>query len=191
MASYGLRVPEGFILTTELFGAMPAMSYRPLYADTVQRVQTGAGPAREADRPAPRRPRAPAAPVHPLGGGHVHARPHDHVRQRGPQRRAGRGAGGRAAARMGGLGLLSALPADVGHVRRHRPRLLRRHHRRVQGALRRRAEARLHDGADARDRPRLQAARQDEGVVFVDDPFDQVVACIFKVLESWDSARPL
>ena len=43
MASFGLRVPEGFILTTELFGAMPAMSYRPLYADTVQRVQQALG----------------------------------------------------------------------------------------------------------------------------------------------------
>ena len=43
MASYGLRIPEGFILTTELFGAMPAMSYRPLYADTVQRVRQALG----------------------------------------------------------------------------------------------------------------------------------------------------
>ena len=24
------------------------------------------------------------------------------------------------------------------------------------------------------------------GVVFVDDPFDQLVACVFKVLESWE-----
>jgi len=28
---------------------------------------------------------------------------------------------------------------------------------------------------------------QEAGVVFVDDPFDQVVACVLKVLESWDS----
>jgi len=28
----------------------------------------------------------------------------------------------------------------------------------------------------------------EEGVVFVDDPFEQVVSCILKVLESWDSA---
>jgi pyruvate,orthophosphate dikinase len=30
---------------------------------------------------------------------------------------------------------------------------------------------------------------REEGVVFVDDPFDQVVACILKVLESWDSVH--
>lgn len=38
MASYKHRVPEGFILTTELFGALPAMSYRPLYDDAIDRV---------------------------------------------------------------------------------------------------------------------------------------------------------
>ncbi len=39
MAAYGHRVPEGFILSTELFGALPAMSYRPLYDDTIDRVR--------------------------------------------------------------------------------------------------------------------------------------------------------
>ena len=34
-----------------------------------------------------------------------------------------------------------------------------------------------------------KARAREEGVVFVDDPFDQVVACILKVLESWDSAQ--
>ncbi len=38
MASYGHRVPEGFVLTTELAGALPAMSYRPLYDDTLRRI---------------------------------------------------------------------------------------------------------------------------------------------------------
>ncbi len=40
MASYKHRVPEGFILSTELFSAWPAMSYRPLYDDTLERVRT-------------------------------------------------------------------------------------------------------------------------------------------------------
>ena len=35
MASYGHQVPQGFILTTELFSALPAMAYRPLYDDTI------------------------------------------------------------------------------------------------------------------------------------------------------------
>jgi pyruvate,orthophosphate dikinase len=38
MASYNHHVPPGFILTTELFGAMPAMAYRPLFDDTLQRL---------------------------------------------------------------------------------------------------------------------------------------------------------
>ena len=92
MASYGHNVPEGFILTTELFSAMPAMSYRPLYDDTIQRIRAALGRARKADRPAPGRPGARAAALDPLRRGHLHARPHDHVRQRRPQRRAGRGA---------------------------------------------------------------------------------------------------
>jgi len=39
MASYEHHVPPGFILTTELFGAMPAMAYRPLFDDAIQRVE--------------------------------------------------------------------------------------------------------------------------------------------------------
>jgi pyruvate, orthophosphate dikinase len=39
MASYKHRVPQGFILTTELFSAMPAMEHRPLYEDTLERVR--------------------------------------------------------------------------------------------------------------------------------------------------------
>jgi pyruvate,orthophosphate dikinase len=43
MASYGHKVPEGFILSTELFDAMPAMSYRPFYDDTIQRIRKALG----------------------------------------------------------------------------------------------------------------------------------------------------
>ena len=97
MAAYGHRVPEGFVLSTELFGAMPAMSYPPLYDDTIHRVQEAVARARAPDRPAPRRPAPAAAALHPLRRGDLDARPHDHVRQRRPQRRARRGV--RAAAR--------------------------------------------------------------------------------------------
>jgi pyruvate,orthophosphate dikinase len=41
MASYGHRIPQGFILSTELAGAMPAMAYRPLFDDTLERIQAG------------------------------------------------------------------------------------------------------------------------------------------------------
>lgn len=39
MASYGHQVPAGFILTTELFGVLPALTYRPLYHDTIERIR--------------------------------------------------------------------------------------------------------------------------------------------------------
>jgi pyruvate,orthophosphate dikinase len=48
MASYGHQVPQGFILSTELFSAMPAMAYRPLNDDTMQRIRAAvAGLQRE------------------------------------------------------------------------------------------------------------------------------------------------
>jgi pyruvate,orthophosphate dikinase len=43
MASYGHRVPEGFILTTELFRVRPALSHRPLYDDTIERIRAALG----------------------------------------------------------------------------------------------------------------------------------------------------
>ena len=43
MAAYKHQVPRGFILTTELFSAMPAMAHRPLFSDTVERVRRAVG----------------------------------------------------------------------------------------------------------------------------------------------------
>ena len=43
MASYGHRVPEGFILTTELFRVRPALRYRPLFDDTIERIRAALG----------------------------------------------------------------------------------------------------------------------------------------------------
>ena len=39
MASYGHQVPQGFILSTELFSALPAMNYRPLNDDMLDRIR--------------------------------------------------------------------------------------------------------------------------------------------------------
>jgi pyruvate,orthophosphate dikinase len=39
LAEWGHRVPDGFVLTTELFGALPAMSYEPLEEDSVVRIR--------------------------------------------------------------------------------------------------------------------------------------------------------
>ena len=43
MTSYGHQVPEGFVLSTELFGAMPAMLDLLLYDDTIRRVREAVG----------------------------------------------------------------------------------------------------------------------------------------------------
>lgn len=39
LAQYGHNVPDCFVITTELFAAMPAMSYKPLYQDTLLRIR--------------------------------------------------------------------------------------------------------------------------------------------------------
>jgi pyruvate,orthophosphate dikinase len=39
MAAYKHQVPQGFVLSTELFSAMPAMAHRPLFDDTLDRVR--------------------------------------------------------------------------------------------------------------------------------------------------------
>lgn len=39
LAMYGHRVPECFIITAELYSALPAMSYEPMYSDTIMRVR--------------------------------------------------------------------------------------------------------------------------------------------------------
>lgn len=41
IASHGHNVPECFVITTELFAALPAMSYLPLYKDTLARIRRG------------------------------------------------------------------------------------------------------------------------------------------------------
>jgi len=39
LAGFGHNVPDCFIITTELFAALPAMSYLPLYRDTIARIR--------------------------------------------------------------------------------------------------------------------------------------------------------
>ena len=38
MISFGYKVPEGFVLTTELFSVFPSMNHRPLYDHTIARI---------------------------------------------------------------------------------------------------------------------------------------------------------
>ncbi len=43
LVEYGHRVPEGFILSTELFSAQPGLSHRPFYEDIVARIRRAMG----------------------------------------------------------------------------------------------------------------------------------------------------
>ena len=191
MVSYGLRVPEGFILTTELFGAMPAMSYRPLYADTVQRVQKALG---QMERQTGLR----------LG---------DRARPLLLSIRSG------AAMSMPGLmttfvnvGLNDALAESLAAGPRLGWAAWDCYRRFLQSwAMSDGIDRDFFDAIIAEFKSRYGVEQKldftadqmreiafayklrarDEGVVFVDDPFDQVVSCILKVLESWDSAPAL
>ncbi|HEY5113472.1 MAG TPA: PEP/pyruvate-binding domain-containing protein, partial [Coriobacteriia bacterium] len=189
MASYGLRVPEGFILTTELFGAMPAMSYRPLYADTVQRVRQALG---QMERQSGSR----------LG---------DQARPLLLSIRSG------AAMSMPGLmttfvnvGLNDELTEALAAEPRLGWAAWDSYRRFLQTwAMSDGIDRDFFDAIIAEFKSRYGVEQKldftaaqmrevafayklragEEGVVFVDDPFDQVVACILKVLESWDAVH--
>jgi pyruvate,orthophosphate dikinase len=188
MASYGLRVPEGFILTTELFSAMPAMSYRPLYADTVQRVRQALGRLerqtglRVGDRARPLllSIRSGAAMSMPglmttfvnvgLNDGSAEALSAD------PRRGWATWDGYRR--------FLQSWAMSEGIDRDFFDAII--------------AEFKSRHGVSQKIDFTTEQMREiayayklrarEEGVVFVDDPFDQVISCILKVLESWDSS---
>ena len=185
MASYGHRVPEGFILTTELAGALPAMSYRPLYDDTLRRIGKAVNELEK------------------LTG----------LRLGDPSRALLLSVRSGAAISMPGLMTTFVnvgLNDELAEALASEPRLgwaawdcfsrflsrrpcrsastttLRCHHDRVQGALG--VEQKLDFTPDQECRSPSRTRRGPKnGVVFVDDPFEQIVACCMKVLESWDS----
>ena len=189
MASFGLRVPEGFILTTELFSAMPAMSYRPLYADTVLRVQQALG---QMERQTGLR----------LG---------DQARPLLLSIRSG------AAMSMPGLmttfvnvGLNDALAESLAAEPRLGWAAWDCYRRFLQTwAMSDGIDRDFFDAIIAEFKSRYGVEQKldftaaqmrevafayklragEEGVVFVDDPFDQVVACILKVIESWEAVH--
>ena len=189
MASYGLRVPEGFVLTTELFSAMPAMSFRPLYADTVQRVRVALG---RLERQTGSR----------LG---------DTARPLLLSIRSG------AAMSMPGLmttfvnvGLNEALTEALAAEPRLGWAAWDCYRRFLQTwAMSDGIDRDFFDAIIAEFKGRYGVGQKldftaaqmrevalayktraaAEGVVFVDDPFEQVVACILKVLESWDAVH--
>jgi len=187
MASYGHNVPEGFVISTELFMAMPAMSYRPLYDDAVQRIRKALSRLERQTRMRlgdPVKPlllsiRSGAAISMPgLMTTFVNVGLNDQLAEALSQRpRLG------WAAWDGYRRFLQSWAMSDGIERDFFDAIMREFKRRYGVAQKLDFTAdQMHELAAAyKDRARAA------GVVFIDDPFDQVVACVLKVLESWDS----
>ncbi len=187
MASYGHNVPEGFVLSTELFSATPALSYRPLYDDTIERI---AGALAQLEKVTGRR----------LG---------DAARPLLLSIRSG------AAVSMPGLmttfvnvGLNDELAESMSSEPRQSWAAWDCYRRFLQSwAMSSGIDRDVFDAIMTEFKERYgveqkldfsvaqmreiaftykDRARQG-GVVFVEDPFTQLVSCVFKVLESWDS----
>jgi len=187
MASYGHQVPEGFVLSTELFGALPAMSYRPLHDDTIARVRRALG---RLERQTGRRLGDPGrALLLSIRSGAAMSMPglmttfvnvglNVELAEKlsaGPQ-----------------LGwatwdsyrrFLQSWAMSDGIDRDFFDGIMTEYKRRY-------GVAQKLDFSAEQMREIALAYRRDareQGVEFIDDPFEQVVACIFKVIESWDS----
>ncbi len=188
MTAYGHRVPEGFVLSTELFGAMPAMSYPPLYDDTIRRVHKAVGALerqlglRLGD---PRRLlllsiRSGAAISMPgLMTTFVNVGLNDELVEAFAGRPETSWAAWDSYRRF-----LQSWAMSYGIDRHFFDAIM------TEFKSRYGVEQKL-DFTSAQMREiafAYKSRARDHGVVFVDDPFAQVVACMRKVLESWDSA---
>ncbi len=189
MALYGHRVPEGFILTNELYGAIPAMSYRPLHDDTIARIRKAVAELerqvgrRLGDR---RRPlllsiRSGAAISMPgLMTTFVNVGLNDELAEALSRR-----PGFEWAAWDGYRRFLQLWAMSAGIDRDFFDQIMTDFKRRygVERKLDFAPEHMREMAFTYKDRAR------EGGVVFVQDPFAQVVSCIFKVLDSWDSPQ--
>jgi len=187
MAAYGHNVPEGFILSTELFAAMPAMSYRPLYDDTIQRIRRALErleqqtDLRLGD---PRRPlllsiRSGAAISMPgLMTTFVNVGLNDKLAEALAQDPRQRWAAWDSYRRF-----LQSWAMSAGIDRDFFDAIMTDYKERYA------VEQKL-DFTAEQMREIAQAYKQRaeaEGIDFDDDPFDQVVTCVLRVLDSWSS----
>jgi pyruvate,orthophosphate dikinase len=189
MASYGHNVPEGFVLSTELFGTMPAMSYQPLYDDTIARIrgaltqlekQTGLRLG-DPSRALLLSIRSGAAISMPgLMTTFVNVGLNDELAEAiSRQPRLGWAAWDSYRRFLQSWAMSAGIDRDFFDT--------------IMGDFKERYE--VEQKLDFTPEQMRQIAyaykrrARDEGVVFVDDPFEQVVACVLKVLESWDSSH--
>jgi pyruvate, orthophosphate dikinase len=188
MTAYGHKVPDGFVLSTELFGAMPAMSYPPLYDDTIHRLRDAVAALerrvglRLGD---PRRLlllsiRSGAAISMPgLMTTFVNVGLNDQL----VEAFAGR-PGTAWAAWDSYRRFLQSWAMSYGIDRDFFDSIMTEYKTRY--GVGQKVDF---TGEQMREIAFAYKSRaRDHGVVFVDEPFAQVVACMRKVLESWDSA---
>ena len=188
MTAYGHRVPEGFVLSTELFGAMPAMSYPPLYDDTIRRLREAVAALerqiglRLGD---PRRLlllsiRSGAAISMPgLMTTFVNVGLNDELVQAFARRPEASWAAWDSFRRF-----LQSWAMSYGIDRDFFDAIMTEYKTRYGVGQKVDFSAeQMREIAFA-----YKSRARDHGVVFVDEPFAQVVACMRKVLESWDSA---
>jgi pyruvate,orthophosphate dikinase len=189
LAEFGHRVPEGFILTTELFAAMPAMSYQPLFDDTVERVRAAI------ERLEERTGLALGDPERPLTlsirSGAAISMPglmmtFINVGLNVPIVEAMAANGARAWTAWDSYRrFLQSWAMSAGVARDVFDDVMADAKRRYA------VDSKADLGGDQMREVAFsyRQAAADAGVVFLDDPFQQVIACIQQVITSWESAR--
>ncbi|MDY0087648.1 MAG: PEP/pyruvate-binding domain-containing protein [Coriobacteriia bacterium] len=187
MASYGHNVPQGFILTTELFRARPAFSYRPLYADAVERIRRALGGLElqtglRLDDPGcllTLSVRSGAAISMPGSMATlVDVGLNDVLAETLSEKPGFEWAAWDSYRRF-----LQSWAMTAGVSRDFFDAIINEF--KVSHGVERKLDfepGHMRDLAYA-----YRAGAEDLGVRFLDDPFDQVIACVTKVLESWDS----
>ncbi len=188
MAAYGHKVPEGFVLSNELFLALPAMSYAPLYDDTIHRVKEAVAALErrirlrlgDPDRLLLLSIRSGAAISMPgLMTTFVNVGLNDQLVEAFARRPETAWAAWDSYRRF-----LQSWAMSYGIERDFFDAIMTEYKSRYEvGQKIDFTAAQMKEIAFA-----YKSRAHDHGVVFVDDPFAQVIACMRKVLESWDSA---
>ncbi|MDM7991686.1 MAG: PEP/pyruvate-binding domain-containing protein [Candidatus Fermentibacter sp.] len=187
LAAYGLNVPECFVITAELFSALPAMSYGPMYRDTIGRIRRALDDMEEKtglrlgdrDRPLILSIRSGSAISMPgFMTTFVDVGLNPDLTEALSQREGYAWAAWDSYRRF-----VQTWAMSFGHDREVFDEIMIDFKKRYGVQLKM-------DFAPEHMREMAAAYRtraEGLGVAFVDDPFEQVVACIHKVLESWDS----
>lgn len=189
LAGYGHQVPEGFILTTELFGTSAALDHPPLLDDTLARLREA---LHDLEERSGRRLGDPARPLLlSIRSGAAVSMPglmltfvnvglNDELTERLAAHPPSAWTAWDSYRRY-----LQSWAMSAGIERDVFDDLMGEFKRRYQvGPKLEFTGEQMRELALA-----YKAAGRERGVVFPDDPFDQVVACVRTVLASWDSEQ--